>query len=106
MDIHTATEQAYKKGFADGRGKWIPSSDVQNAQHGKYYLCATKNAYTKDGYLYSVYLFVKNGREYSEYMKTDGPVFCNYDSEYGYIEHEPDFWRPIESVGNTYVEND
>lgn len=33
MDIHTATEQAYKRGLEDGKPKWIPVSERLPEEH-------------------------------------------------------------------------
>ena len=88
-------KEAFDTGFNAGRGRWISVSEFLPMSSDVDYLCATK-AYGDNGYFYRVYGFTKNGKEFHEDLSMcDGPTFYRYDSEYGYIEQEPDFWMPI-----------
>jgi hypothetical protein len=97
MDKHTATEQAYKRGYEDGKQdalKWISVKERLPGEDGKYLVFEQSCGRTCT----AVLRFAKDARKVDKYDFKDRwkNAWYEYDSEWGhYTVNSVTHWMPL-----------
>lgn len=93
MDEHTSHELAYKKGYEDGKPKWIPVTERLPEYDGDY-LVAERSMGVR---FYEVLSFAKHGEDIELYQLAGKQnVWYEYVSEYGYVPvRTVTHWMPL-----------